>query len=61
VVNGKLEANLGAAWSAVEVYDNTRNLLRIALFGGGQVVNVEMKDGKAAALSFSGAEFRRVN
>ena len=60
-VNGKLEANLGAAWSAIEVYDNTRNLLRIALFGGGQVVNVEMKDGKAAALSFSGAEFRRVN
>ena len=60
-VNGKLEANLGAAWSAIEVFDNTKNLLRIALFGGGQVVNVEMKDGKAVALTFSGTEFRRVN
>lgn len=59
-VNGKLEANLGAAWSAVEVFDNTKNQLRIALFGGGEVVNVEMKDGKAIALSFGGSEYRRV-
>jgi CubicO group peptidase (beta-lactamase class C family) len=60
-VNGKLEANLGAAWSAIEVFDNTANKLRIALFGGGEVVSVEMKDGKAVALSFGGIEFKRVN
>jgi CubicO group peptidase (beta-lactamase class C family) len=60
-VNGKLEANLGAAWSAIEVYDNTRNLLRIELFGNGEVVTVEMKDGKAFALSFGGNEYRRTS
>ena len=58
-VNGKLEAHLGAAWSAIEVYDNAANKLRIALFGGGEVVSVEMKDGKAVALAFGGTEFRR--
>ncbi|MEO8575838.1 MAG: serine hydrolase [Gemmatimonadales bacterium] len=61
VANGKLEANFGAAWSAIEVFDNTKNQLRIALFGNGEVVNVEMKDGKAVALSFGGSEFKRVN
>jgi CubicO group peptidase (beta-lactamase class C family) len=60
-VNGKLEANLGAAWSAIEVYDNTKNQLRIALFGSGEIVAVEMKDGKAVALSFGGSEYKRVN
>ena len=60
-VNGKLEANLGAAWSAVEVFDNTNNKLRFALFGNGEVVSVEMKDGKAVALSFGGSEYKRVN
>lgn len=60
-VNGKLEAHLGPAWSAVEVFDNTKNLLRIDFFGGGEVVSVEMKDGKAVGLSFSGNEFKRVN
>ena len=60
-VNGKLEAHLGAAWSAVEVFDNTKNLLRIALFGNGEVVNVQMENGKAVALSFGGNEYKRVN
>jgi hypothetical protein len=60
-VNGKLEANLGAAWSAIEVFDNTKNQLRIALFGGGEIVSVEMKDGRAIALSFGGNEYRRVD
>jgi CubicO group peptidase (beta-lactamase class C family) len=59
-VNGKLEANLGAAWSAIEVFDNAANKLRIALFGGGEVMSVEMKDGKAVALAFGGSEFRRI-
>jgi CubicO group peptidase (beta-lactamase class C family) len=60
-LNGKLEANFGAAWSAIEVFDSAANKLRIALFGGGEVVNVEMKDGKAVALSFGGVEYKRVN
>jgi len=60
-VNGKLEAHLGAAWSAIEVFDNTKNLLRIALFGNGEVVTVTMADGKATALTFGGNEYKRVN
>ena len=60
-VNGKLEAHLGAAWSAIEVFDNTQNKLRIALFGNGEVVSVEMKDGKAVTLSFGGNDYKRVN
>jgi hypothetical protein len=43
------------------VFDSAANKLRIALFGGGEVVNVEMKDGKAVALSFGGVEYKRVN
>jgi len=60
-VNGKLEAHLGDAWSAIEVFDNTKNLLRIALFGSGEVVTVTMADGKATALTFGGNEYKRVN
>jgi CubicO group peptidase (beta-lactamase class C family) len=59
VVNGKLEARMGAAWSRVEVYDNTKNQLRVELFGNGEVVNVEMKDGKAETLTISGTKFTR--
>jgi CubicO group peptidase (beta-lactamase class C family) len=60
-VNGKLEAHLGAAWSAIETFDATKNQLRIELFGSGQVVDVAMQDGKAVALSFGGNEYKRVN
>lgn len=60
-VNGKLEGNLGAAWSPIEVFDNTKNLLRIQLFGPGEVVNVQMQDGKAVAVSFGGVEYKRIN
>jgi hypothetical protein len=59
LVNGKLEARMGAAWSRVEVYDNTKNQLRVELFGNGEVVNVEMKDGKAETLTISGTKFTR--
>jgi hypothetical protein len=57
VVNGKLEARLGQAWSAVEVFDNTTNRLRVELFGSGQVMDVEMKDGRAAAMNLGGIVF----
>lgn len=59
VVNGKLEATLGKAWSAVEVYDNTKNQLRLELFGSGEVVNVEMKDGRAVAMQLGRTVYRR--
>jgi CubicO group peptidase (beta-lactamase class C family) len=58
-VNGKLEAKLGAAWSAIEVYDHTKNQLRIEIFGEGEIVNVEMVDGRAVAWEFGGLRFTR--
>ena len=59
LVNGKLEARLGNAWSVVEVFDNTKNRLRVELFGGGQVMDVEMKDDRAVAMNLAGTVFRR--
>jgi CubicO group peptidase (beta-lactamase class C family) len=59
VVNGKLEARMGAAWSAVEVYDNTRNQLRVELFGAGNVVSVEMTENRASSLTLQGVSYRR--
>jgi CubicO group peptidase (beta-lactamase class C family) len=60
-VNGKLEARMGAAWSAIEVYDHTKNQLRIEIFGNGEVVTVEMMNGRARALSFGGRQFVRIS
>jgi hypothetical protein len=58
-VNGKLEARMGAAVTAVEVYDNTKNQLRFELFGNGTVVTVEMKDGRAETLTFDNQSYVR--
>lgn len=60
MVNGKLEAQMGAAWSAIEVYDNTKNQLRVELFGGGEVITVGVKDGRADSVLFEGLTFSRV-
>jgi len=60
VVNGRLEARAGNAWSAVEVYDAAKNQLRVELFGAGQVATVKMRRGVADAIDISGMEFRRV-
>jgi CubicO group peptidase (beta-lactamase class C family) len=59
VANGKLEARLGSAWSAIEVFDNTKNRLRVELFGSGQVVDVEVKDGQPVSMNLGGIVFRR--
>jgi CubicO group peptidase (beta-lactamase class C family) len=59
VVNGKLEATMGAAWSAVETYDASKNQLRFALFGNGEVVDVTMVNGRADSIRMSGTEFKR--
>ena len=59
-MNGKLEARMGAAWTAIEVFDNTKNQLRVEFFGGGEVMTVEMKDGRADSIRFQDLNFSRV-
>jgi CubicO group peptidase (beta-lactamase class C family) len=59
-VNNKLEARIGHAWSAIEVFDATKNQLRIEIFGEGNVLNVQMKGDRAEVLSFNGQSFQRV-
>jgi CubicO group peptidase (beta-lactamase class C family) len=61
-VNGaKLEASMGVARSAVEVYDATANKLRVELFGGGDVVEAIFPDGaaRAAELRLEDVSYRR--
>jgi CubicO group peptidase (beta-lactamase class C family) len=62
VVDGKLEARMGRLWSPVEVYDNQKNMLRVELTGGGEVVPFIFREGEesAAALQFLRTEFRRL-
>jgi CubicO group peptidase (beta-lactamase class C family) len=60
VVNGKLEARAGSAWSAVEVYDNTKHQLRVELTGGGTVVQMEIEGDRAIAAVVDGVRYRRV-
>lgn len=59
VVGDKLEAEAGAARSKVEVYDATKNQLRVELSGSGSVMPVEMRDGRAETLTVSGQTFTR--
>lgn len=63
VVDGRLEARMGQAWSEVEVYDDEKNMLRIELTGGGTVVPVTFEDGsqRASSIQFLRREFRRVD
>jgi CubicO group peptidase (beta-lactamase class C family) len=60
VVNGKLEARAGNAWSAVEVFDNTRQQLRVELTGGGTVVQMEVEGDRAIAAVANGVRYRRL-
>ena len=60
LVNGKLAAKMGVATSAIEVYDNTKNRLRIEIFGEGDIIDVEMKDGRAEVMIFDGDRYVRV-
>jgi hypothetical protein len=63
LVEGRLEATMGLAWSAVEVYDNQQDLLRVELTGGGTVVAVEFDPGSTRAdrIRALGLEFVRVD
>jgi CubicO group peptidase (beta-lactamase class C family) len=60
VVNGKLEARAGTAWSAVEVFDHTKHQLRVELTGEGTVVQMEIEGDRAVAAVVDGVRYRRV-
>jgi CubicO group peptidase (beta-lactamase class C family) len=60
VVNGKLEARAGQAWSAVEVFDGTKNALRVELTGSGTVARFAFEGERAVSVEIGGTVFRRV-
>lgn len=60
VVNGKLEARAGQAWSRVEVYDGQNNALRIELTGSGNVARFKIENGRAVSFEVGGVTFTRV-
>jgi CubicO group peptidase (beta-lactamase class C family) len=60
VVKGKLEVTMGALWSAAEVFDNTKEQIRVELTGGGEVVSFEFEGPKAVAVTYQGARFARI-
>ena len=57
---GKLEANAGVAWSAVEVYDGTKHQLRVELFGPGSVLTMEVEADRVVGATLNAQTFRRV-
>ncbi|HSE51799.1 MAG TPA: serine hydrolase domain-containing protein, partial [Gemmatimonadales bacterium] len=57
---GKLEAKLGVAWSAVEVFDGTRHQLRVELFGSGSVLAMHVEGDRVVSATLNGQTFRRV-
>ena len=60
VANGRLEARMGAARSAVDLFDRRKNQLRLELFGSPVVATVEMRGGRAQAITMSKLTYRRV-
>jgi hypothetical protein len=60
VVDGKLEARAGQAWSRVEVFDSQNNALRVELTGSGSVARFTMENGRAVSFEWGGVTFRRV-
>src|SRR5687768_1362208 len=61
VVNGKLEARAGQAWSAVEVFDGAQNALRVELTGSGTVARFTFEGNRAVVVDVSGVRFGRVD
>jgi CubicO group peptidase (beta-lactamase class C family) len=59
VVNGKLEARSGQAWSAVEVFDGANNALRVELTGSGNVARFVIENGRGVSVEIAGVVFRR--
>ena len=63
IIDGRLEATIGRLWSAVEVFDNERNMLRVELTGGGSVVPFLFEEGEehAVAVQWMRQRFDRVS
>jgi CubicO group peptidase (beta-lactamase class C family) len=61
VRDGRLEARMGVARSAVEVYDAAKDRLRVELFGGGGVIDAVFTAGatRATEMRLEGASFTR--
>lgn len=59
VVNGKLEARAGQAWSPVEVFDGANNALRVELTGSGSVARFTIVNGRAVSVEIGGTVFKR--
>jgi CubicO group peptidase (beta-lactamase class C family) len=59
VVNGRLEARAGQAWSAVEVFDGANNALRVELTGSGEVARFTIENGRAVSVEIGGTVFQR--
>jgi hypothetical protein len=59
--NGRLQASMGAAQSAVEVLDAAKDELRVELFGGGTSLAVRFppSGGPASEVALLGMPFRR--
>jgi CubicO group peptidase (beta-lactamase class C family) len=60
IVNGKLEARAGQAWTPVEVFDGANNALRMELTGSGEVARFTIENGRAVSFEMGGITFRRV-
>ena len=60
IVDGKLEARAGQAWSPVEVYDGANNALRVELIGSGQVARFAIEGNRAVEVEVAGVRFRRI-
>ena len=63
LVDDRLEMTMGRMWSAVEVFDASRNALRVEPAGGGQVVTFDISEGadRARSLRFNQIDFLRVD
>jgi hypothetical protein len=57
---GTLEMRAGAAWSAIEVYDGTKNQLRAQPFGSGIVVQMEVEGDRVLSATMNGLTFHKV-
>jgi CubicO group peptidase (beta-lactamase class C family) len=58
--DGRLEGRMGAAWTAVEVFDGTRYQLRVEFFGGGQVMTMGVEADQVVSATLDGVRYQRV-
>ena len=56
---GKLEARAGVASGPVEIFDGSKHQLRIELFGGGEVLTMEVEGDRVVAAKLGEARYLR--